>query len=320
MSDNPWFYTDANGHQLGPYPVQQIQHFAANGTITPQTLLWTEGLETWTAAGEVQGIFATSAPAPPPIDSTTPYTPAEQAQFGVAPPGGEFPIPFVKKSSFGLFLGSYILGLSLIIIGIFILVSVGSSIDSDQPYQDSDLSHIEDAGAPSIRGLEDEVQEKASPEKSEPIISESEAVKGILAMALIFIGGLCVTFGGIYAYVIVYRAWLAIQPGGAQSTPGKAVGFMFIPIFSLYWMFIAFHGWAKDWTRIRSSYSNLMAAPAVSPGNFLTGCILMLLVFPIGIFFFFSMISQMCAVTNYLASAFALSRTQSSGLTGTKFY
>jgi len=41
---------------------------------------------------------------------------------------------------------------------------------------------------------------------------------------------------------VVYKAWEAIQNGHARTSPGKAVGFLFIPCFSLYWMFPAY--WA----------------------------------------------------------------------------
>jgi hypothetical protein len=41
--------------------------------------------------------------------------------------------------------------------------------------------------------------------------------------------------------------WTVIPPDLARTTPGKAVGFLFIPIFNFYWWFVALWGWAKDW-------------------------------------------------------------------------
>ncbi|MCL2120465.1 MAG: hypothetical protein FWH27_18790, partial [Planctomycetaceae bacterium] len=32
----------------------------------------------------------------------------------------------------------------------------------------------------------------------------------------------------------------------ARTTPGKAVGFLFIPIFNFYWIFVAFRGLGKN--------------------------------------------------------------------------
>src|SRR5687767_6774080 len=46
---------------------------------------------------------------------------------------------------------------------------------------------------------------------------------------------------------LYYRAWKAIQDGHARTTPGKAVGFLLIPLFNLYWMFPALWGFSKDY-------------------------------------------------------------------------
>ncbi|MBU4333078.1 MAG: hypothetical protein KKD07_01405 [Candidatus Omnitrophica bacterium] len=50
----------------------------------------------------------------------------------------------------------------------------------------------------------------------------------------------------VVASIMWYRAWLAIQDGHARTTPGKAVGFSFIPLFNLYWAFQLVLGFAKD--------------------------------------------------------------------------
>jgi hypothetical protein len=201
---------------------------------------------------------------------------------------------------------------------VILIASLAKATPEKPPIQEADFSHIEEAGAPLDDGKK--AEESAPLQEADSSLSDADTVKGIAAIVLFVLGGLCMTFGGIYSYIILYRAWFSIQAGGAQTTPGKAVGFMFIPLFNLYWMFIAYYGWANDWTRIRSKYSNLMAAPGIDSGTFLTGCILMLLFPLVGIFLFFAMISRMCAVTNYLASAYALAKRQSTGLTGTKFY
>lgn len=61
------------------------------------------------------------------------------------------------------------------------------------------------------------------------------------------VGGLI----GIYAFVVlailIYKMWKAIPPTVARTTPGKAVGFLFIPVFNLYWWFPALWGWSQDW-------------------------------------------------------------------------
>jgi hypothetical protein len=43
-----------------------------------------------------------------------------------------------------------------------------------------------------------------------------------------------------------YKCWKAVPAGFARLTPGKAVGYLFIPFFNLYWSFPSFHGLAQD--------------------------------------------------------------------------
>lgn len=64
--------------------------------------------------------------------------------------------------------------------------------------------------------------------------------------------GMIVTAGAsaiasfVLFFIILYRSWNLIQDGYARTTPGKAVGFCFIPFFNFYWFFEAFGGLAKD--------------------------------------------------------------------------
>jgi len=68
-------------------------------------------------------------------------------------------------------------------------------------------------------------------------------VPGIVFLLL----GMALTFvAAIAGYIILYKAWQVIQDGQPRTTPGKAVGFLFIPFFNFYWMFMAYWGWAKD--------------------------------------------------------------------------
>jgi hypothetical protein len=57
-------------------------------------------------------------------------------------------------------------------------------------------------------------------------------------------------FAGIYVGVVnlvfIYKIWAAIADQYARTTPGKAVGFLFIPFFGFYWIFQVLWGFAKD--------------------------------------------------------------------------
>jgi hypothetical protein len=56
--------------------------------------------------------------------------------------------------------------------------------------------------------------------------------------------------GAIALMVFVYKIWAAIQDGRPRTTPGAALGLLFVPVFNLYWMFQVYWGWAKDYNRI----------------------------------------------------------------------
>lgn len=61
-------------------------------------------------------------------------------------------------------------------------------------------------------------------------------------MAVFNLLGLLVSAAYCFLLVLLYRLWRLIPPAKAKTTPAKAVGFLFIPIFNLYWQFIAIAG------------------------------------------------------------------------------
>lgn len=89
-----------------------------------------------------------------------------------------------------------------------------------------------------------------------------------LAQGLLF-------FTVIVNCVFWYKAWARIQDGNVRTTPGKAIGFLFIPFFNLYWIFQAIWGFSKDYNLFieRHSLSNIQ----LPEGLFLTLSILGLL-------------------------------------------
>ncbi len=80
--------------------------------------------------------------------------------------------------------------------------------------------------------------------------------------------------------VLLYKAWKVIQDGYARTSPGKAVGFLFIPFFQLYWIFQAYWGFARDYNAYVGRHHDVsqggISIPSLSPGLFLAYCILSL--------------------------------------------
>jgi hypothetical protein len=289
MSDQ-WFI-HSNGEQMGPYTGEQLVQYAQQGSVTAETLVWAEGMPEWAPASQVPGLFPAAPAAAAAVVAAKPatgagwnphagrlaaagggsgalggsaYKPGASSLTPQAAIGGEYPIIPVKKSSFGLWLGTLIGGIAIapftvpIIIGLAMVVSSGMF-----------------------------------------------SIGISIALNIIILGIISIAFGafcyGVLFYFYVYRAWFCLQAGGPQTTPGKAVGFLFIPFFNIYWIFIGINGLAKDWNRIVSSYENLKAAPKLNETVFLLFCI-GIFVPPLSLVMIFPMMSQLCKGINFFAS------------------
>ena len=57
MSNRSWFFA-SHGQQQGPYPEAQLRDFIARGTVTSETLVWTEGMADWQKAGDIPGLIS----------------------------------------------------------------------------------------------------------------------------------------------------------------------------------------------------------------------------------------------------------------------
>jgi hypothetical protein len=292
MSEQTWYYIDESQAQYGPITIPDLQALAKAGIITPETQLWTEVLgEQWIPAANVEDLFppkpATMAPilrtptlqtstlrTPTPVISsqeaetypqpslaaTTPMipsTPTTQPVRGVPVPNQlaaqtasanpyQSPVEDPQQLSDGMYPATIKKGGSM---GLWSFLFFGGF-----------LSIILGIMAPEIL---------TSGEK--PIANESSKT---IVLALIFLGYACLLFSGILNCIYLYRAWKCLQPGGATVSPGKAIGFLFIPFFNIYWIFIAFGGLPRQWNTITSSFPNTKNAPRLSIGAFV--CMLLI--------------------------------------------
>lgn len=75
----PSFFVAVNGQQSGPYTMMQLQGFAQQGQLLPDTLVWTNGMPQWAAAKSVpalQPLFAPNTPPTIPGSGMPPTPPA----------------------------------------------------------------------------------------------------------------------------------------------------------------------------------------------------------------------------------------------------
>jgi membrane protease subunit (stomatin/prohibitin family) len=61
------YYVGIGGSQQGPFDQAALQAKITSGEITRETLVWRQGMATWTAAGQVADLTALFASMPPPL-------------------------------------------------------------------------------------------------------------------------------------------------------------------------------------------------------------------------------------------------------------
>ncbi len=54
----------------------------------------------------------------------------------------------------------------------------------------------------------------------------------------------------VFSLISHYHMWDAVPEHLRRTTPGKAVGFLFIPFFNLYWLFPSYAGLADDVSKV----------------------------------------------------------------------
>ena len=76
-----------------------------------------------------------------------------------------------------------------------------------------------------------------------------------ILLAASLLCGLTVIAGVVFMFILLYKFWKFIpyQESYYVTTPGKAVGFCFIPFFHLYWIFVAFRKLAVFYQRYTSA-------------------------------------------------------------------
>ncbi len=227
------YYYVRNNERQGPISGAQLVQLAGTGQVQPTDLVWTDGMPAWAPASTLEGLYAAPVSAAPAM--VPPPPPAPPAHYVAAP--SPVPVrPLFPAAPFGgaSFGMMFVLGLLgfFILVGGVVMAVIGAQAGGD--------------------------------------VTTPAVVAGIITAVL----GCCLLIWScVLGAIYLYRAWSAIQGHPqVESTPGKAIGFMFIPLFSLYWIFIAYGKWAKQYNEF-VRMNQLPGAPAVSEGLFLTLCI-----------------------------------------------
>ena len=61
------YWVAVEGQQAGPFDVGALQQQIRGGRVKKDTLVWTDGMAEWTAAGEVDAVAKLFGTVPPPL-------------------------------------------------------------------------------------------------------------------------------------------------------------------------------------------------------------------------------------------------------------
>jgi GYF domain 2 len=276
MSEGPQWYVSVEGQQHGPYSGEQLVEFTGTGNVTRESMVWTEGMAEWLPAAQIEGLFPAAAPvaaaAPMQVRSVTPAS------------------NFMRPGQATGYATGQLVG-----------QATGQVQGGFRHPQIAAASFGLWAGSIGVGVLLIIISTALMPQAA--LKAETNPAMVMILFGLIGVGGLCMFISAILGYMILYRAWKCLSLAGATVTPGAAVGFMFIPLFSLYWIFRAFAGFAKEWNLITSAYEDTRLAPKMSEGLFLTFCICVVSMIgaPIAMILAFPIFSSMCRAINFVA-------------------
>ncbi len=266
------FYILSDGQRKGPFTLEQL---AAEG-LERDTLIWTRGQPDWVRADQVPGLAELMLTIPPPVPRA-PVALTPPAPTPVQPPAPELrPEDFelagmwirYKPATFRTLYAWYtlLLGLSFVlaVTGVVLLILAGNERYSRLerfPVNFGKGQQWEERWVPDL-----EARSRAHTKQAFGAISLILANLALIATAVLF-------------SVMLYKSWNQIQDGYARTGASKAVGFLFIPFFNLYWVFIAVYGLACDlhnYVVRRRLYGRYDLTPyQVSPGLSLACCILL---------------------------------------------
>lgn len=118
-----WHYTKV-GEQHGPVTASELKELAKSGELSPEDLVWKEGMSEWKPARSVNGLLsARTIPLPPPTPSS-PQAPASAKVILEAQRWFRDPILIAVLSFLLPPLGQFIIGQRIKAIGIFLIAPI----------------------------------------------------------------------------------------------------------------------------------------------------------------------------------------------------
>jgi hypothetical protein len=200
-----------------------------------------------------------------------PYAAPEAPRAGSVRPA-RLRRPEEFSTPFRLFVWMLVGGAAAIVIAVVLIMGVVGTLalasaqqaqsEQSSPGQTPEQQHADEQRRQ--RELQEQMQ-----------VRMQEHLGAFMAGGLLYMAGAGALIAAlVFQMILLYRAWEVVQDGRARTTPGRAVGFLFIPIFNLYWFFVAKFGLAKDLNGFIDRHA--ITARRVSPALGL-GCAILLL-------------------------------------------
>jgi len=103
---------------------------------------------------------------------------------------------------------------------------------------------------------------------------------------------------GIVQMVFIYKMWNAINDGMTKPTPGAALGLLFVPFFSFYWIFVVWPGWATQYNAY--AQRNRLQVQPVGQGLFIAALLCAWLPL-VGLVLWAIVLGKVCGAVNALS-------------------
>lgn len=292
-SEQTWYYL-ADGQPCGPLTPDQLHAMASIGQIDQTTLVWTEALDDeWVAGGNVEGLFSTeqpllsqprpvTGPVSAPSSSIEPRptatatgrqvlpTHAEPPAINESSRGVPPPLPpdcaslasAPKKASFTSLASLSCLCVLCLLAAFYLWGDVEESARAFGDKLGESLGSI-------FINLFMFLITIGMWQNFEEVEGVGEEFTTLMESLMFFSGAVLVGvfFAALYrtlSFVYLHRAWGVLRRNQPRTSANKAIGFLFIPFYNLYWVFVAYPGFVKEWARLKASHPGLLAAPPVS--------------------------------------------------------
>ncbi len=239
------FYLVKDRKRQGPFTIEEL----ASSGVERTSLVWRQGMTTWMRADLLPELAELIVTLPPPIPGRG---------DGDEPNAG-FPVPLPATLQtlsiwFTFLLVSGMVSVVVALVGLWIQLDAKSQILGGSMWHAYwTLNYFYD-----------------------PAVHMHLVQTASTGAAMFWIGmgvaGLEFIPSVVLLCVLLHKSWSLVQDGKAPTTPGMAVGLLFVPLFNLYWVFVALYGLAWELNRVAAGSA---LAVRVSTGLALACCILL---------------------------------------------